>query len=328
MEPNKQPALASNITLITLYRNNQMSISNSIKSYNNAMSFSRVLRIILWCLLPIAAIAGWLVAVNLDKNLFLKILFGLGSMCTTIVASGILILLLKPMFYCLRKRASALNIETQKREVENRSLEALFIAQNTPEPLPKMTKEMYQVNQQKLTFKELVNRYNTVADEYITDLAEERVARLKKDSGAEWAWITTAGLILLFVLCIALAIVALYFMFVFIALVVLIGFVIAFFAGNRDRRYTPPTPKDEYQLFEEESSSKETVMDTICTVGYNKLSTYSDELKSIKTRLANNQLEQQNLYRLLKLYVPQIKELHNDSALNNANSTTNNKPHQ
>ncbi len=306
--------LISNETIISLYHTNHSFIIKNTKKCNKTYSLSRVLRIIMWGFFPIVAIVGWVYAGELDKNLFSKILFAIVGMCASGIVSGSIILLLKPVFYLIRIHKYKLNKELSKHEIENRALEILFISQNTPDPLPKITKEMYVTNIQKITFKNLIKNYNVISDEYTADLVAERNVQLEKEKSDEWAWVGTAGILSLILGCIILTVIALYFLFVFLAFVIFIAILIGFL--TRDREYRPLRKQDNYYDYEvtsDKSSLAETMLDIVTDIAYGKSIESKEKLKNIRNRLEINKAEKSELYKLLKFYIPQIEELYKDN---------------
>ena len=313
MELIQEAQSISNGTIIAQYQKNISFITKNIKKIDSIWSFSRIIRIITWLMLPLAAIAGWLYAVELDKNLFIKIVFCVAGICVSGIASGVIILLLKPIFYFTRIPKYKLSKKLQKAESENRSLESIYITQNTPNPLPPISKELYEANTKKLTFQQIVKDYNNISNEYIVDLDTKRKIRLEKEKGAEWAWVGTAGILLLVLGTIALMLVALYFLLALIFIIILIAMVVGYFNSGRD--YIPPQTNDynyDYANPNPKIPFGEKLFEWIANITYSSWLSACDGLKKIKSKLSENEIHKGELYRLLKFYIPQIDKLHKE----------------
>ncbi len=297
----------ANTVIANKYHTLNQEIQDMIPNWKKFLKLSDILGKSANILLIVSGISAIIYGIVLHKIWYMVILNIIIAIAGSTLVSGIIFFLFKPILWFLRSLALKNHSKIVEKENELWVLENLLVDQNAPEEAPKVTKEMYLANKNKIKYKTLLRKYKENLLELTKIKGDLRISKLAEQMTREWIWIRAAlgvaGLAVSIVLCL----IALYLLIVFLCVVVVIAIVIAWITP-RDGFYFPPRydPPDPYAV----PKSKEYNLKSFSKKDAEKEGIVIEKLDVLEKRYERLTEEHNDLLNSLILCVPEIKMLY------------------
>ncbi|MBO5019874.1 MAG: hypothetical protein J6D52_04335 [Clostridia bacterium] len=255
--------------MIKLHDNKERQFKKSLKKWNRMGKFSSTMQLIgiLFCL----AAAGYFYYEAHVENLswIMKIVGIAIGAASGVVAVGALFLILKPIFWMVRKKAKEKLPSIDEAEKELLLIKAMIIQHCEANHKTTYTKDNYQKLRSLKSSKELSSEW-IKHQTNITELsAEVRSLSLDSDKYNEWKWVLSAVVVIIGAITFAVAI-TLFVVFIGIAITIIAAICSS---NRRDRSYGYRNYND-YDY--DDGIKKESLFETIVHAITGKVWAYSD----------------------------------------------------
>ena len=244
----------SNEAIRQIYHNKLIEKTRLQEKWNKSMYFSRIMRSI--ALATVAVVIGfaWYKTTQTTDKWYWVALNIVSVIATATLAIGSLFLILKPVFYFIRRRSKSLHNTITYIENEMLALELCLINQNIPSLKPKLTQQDYIRLNERTDFKTLVMKYKeTVVKAYSCE-KEFRTSSMNCAIMSEWQWVAVAGTVIMAVIAIIVFFIG--FMVFLTLMIAYIAFVILtvkqtryYHRPRKEYNYDPSSDKEKESLW-------------------------------------------------------------------------------
>ena len=260
--------------LQNIHNKKQNELNVLLKKYKHLNNVSVIARVIgvLICL----ALAGYCFYTAKTENVswFMKTISIIVGASGGVVVTGVLFLILKPVFWATRKSAKEKlpTIEKAEKELLLIKISIMNYCENNHKV--SYTKENYEKFKSTEPSKQLVSKWikhkTLIADKNV----EQRIYNLESSKYSEWQWILSAVVVILAAVALAIAF-AIFAVFIAIAIVVI---AIICSSNSKDRSYS--YQNDNY----DDGMSKEPLFERIVHAITGKVWAYSDYYSDLKNK--------------------------------------------
>ena len=198
-------------------------INNTYEKWKHWYMVSRIIRIIAWIVSFSSAGIGVLYTINQKGHWFSATLCGVSLFFISIILFGLLILILKPILYFIRKKS--IGIHNELNQLESKLLDNYFHHINT-----KLESDRYSNSESEDVSNEYLNNENNM----YSCLSRIRELKNEKARLCEWKWVKFAGFVIILIGLFALAVVLFSTM---VAVLVVIGAVVFYGGGTTYYNY-------------------------------------------------------------------------------------------
>ncbi len=222
----------SNETIKQIYHSKYVEKLQLQEKWNKSMYFSRIMRSIALGIVFIFIGAAWYKTAQTTDKWYWIALNIVSAIATAILVIGVIFLILKPIFYLVRRKSKALHNAITSIESEMLALELCLVNQNIPSLKAKLTQQDYERLNERTDFKTLVMKYKeTIAEAYACE-TDSRTRSMNCAIISEWQWVAAAGTVIMA----AIALVVFYIGFV-IFLAVMISYIAFLIVTIKQTRY-------------------------------------------------------------------------------------------
>lgn len=255
--------------MIKLHDNKERQFKKALKKWNRLGKFSATMQLIgiLFCL---AAAGHFYYEAHIENLSWIMKIVGIAiGAASGVVAVGALFLVLKPIFWIIRKKAKEKLPPIDEAEKELLLIKAMIIQHCEANHKITYTKDNYQKLRSLKSSKELSSEW-IKHQTNITELsAEVRGLSLDSDKYDEWKWVLSAVVVIIGAITFAIAI-ALFVIFIGIA----IAIIAAICSSNRRERSYGYRSYNDYDY--DDGIEKESLFETIVHAITGKVWAYSD----------------------------------------------------
>ncbi len=299
----------TNDMIIAAYLQLQKVIAEKNEFFEKKIRFSDTFRKILGFILLFATIVTGSYAMILGKKWYLVILQILVSFCATALLCGILVFLLKPIFYFRRRKAKKLHQSMSEKESEQQALEMMLLDNNTPDPIPIEKEPLYLKNSNRIRLKSVFAKYRSLIREEVAAKQYLRACRIEHQKNREWLWFGFSLLLFALAAAIILAMVALYFLLLFIGLLIVIALVVGWISSQREYYAPIRKPDTSYDPQPERPSFFEAIFNATVGAIFAKDDASKSALEQAKSEYTRLSAEKEEYLHLLLPYCPILGEL-------------------
>lgn len=246
--------LLSNETIRQIYKDKLIEKSQLQEKWSKSMYFSRIMRSIALCFVAISMIVAWYKTYQTTDKWYWITLNIVSAIAIATLVIGALFLILKPVFYFIRRRSKSLHNTITHIESEMLALELCLITKNIPSLKPKLTQQDYAKLNERTDFKTLVKKYKEAIAETYECEKDFRIRSMNCAFISEWQWVAAAGTVIMAVIAIIVFFIG---FMVFLALMVAyIAFIILtvkqtryYYRPREEYNYDPSYDKEKEGLW-------------------------------------------------------------------------------
>ena len=312
----------TNDMIIAAYQQLEIALAEDYEKLEKKLRFSNLFRKILCFVLLIATVICGSYAIILGKKWYLVLLLILAGFCATALLCGILVFLLKPVFYFRRRQGKKMHQYICEKEMEQQALELMLLDNNTPDPIPKETEPLYLKNSNQIRLKTVFSKYRASIQEMVSAKQLLRACEIEHQKNREWLWFGFALILIGLAVTVVLAILALYLLFVFLFLTVLIALVVGWIASQRE--YYAPMPRTDtyYDPRPERPSLLEIIFNATVGVIFASNDVSKRALEQAEKNFNRTSTEKEEYLQLLLPYCPILAELNPQPSQNSPPQST------